>query len=125
MKYDSCTIYVRWSGDDSSLAESVADALKGEPGRFASVQSQMVSADVQKNHAYDPTGRFGPNRTDQRPQFLSWPFYVDIERNPQTSPSEMVEAISAVLDALWHGDIDAVASCDFEDELPRRGGYPG
>jgi hypothetical protein len=113
VKYDSCTIHVRWSGDDTSLAELVAHVLGETADRFATIESSAVTVDVQLNHAYDP----------ERPDnFLHWRFYLDIIRNVDASSSAMVGAVSSLLEALWHGDIDAVAGCDFEDELPRHGG---
>jgi hypothetical protein len=34
-----------------------------------------------------------------------------------------VAQIGRLLEALWAGGWRAVAACEFEDELPRRGGY--
>ena len=39
-----------------------------------------------------------------------------IEAGPQ-------ELVARLLPALWKRGIPAVASCDYEDELPERGGY--
>jgi len=39
----------------------------------------------------------------------------------------VLQAVTALLEALWRGGCKAVAACDFEDELPARGGidrYP-
>ncbi|MGW3940341.1 hypothetical protein [Streptomyces phaeochromogenes] len=36
----------------------------------------------------------------------------------------LVEAVSRVLKAVWNRGLDAVAACDFEDELPDLGGLP-
>ncbi|WP_446697083.1 hypothetical protein [Streptomyces mutabilis] len=46
---------------------------------------------------------------------------------PEGTPDEVVQAVTVVLEALWRGGFKAVATCDFEDELPARGGierYP-
>ncbi len=58
--------------------------------------------------------------------FLEWPTVLECEAYEGT-PAEVVQAVTAVLEALWHGGFKAVAACDFEDELPARGGsdrYP-
>ncbi|WP_212728970.1 hypothetical protein [Streptomyces sp. V17-9] len=58
--------------------------------------------------------------------FLQWPTVLECEAHAGT-PDEVVQAITAVLEALWRGGFKAVAACDFEDELPARGGidrYP-
>ncbi|MFG3155323.1 hypothetical protein ACGF7W_25090 [Streptomyces sp. NPDC048219] len=58
--------------------------------------------------------------------FLQWPTVLECEA-PAGTPDEVVQAVTVVLEALWHGGFKAVATCDFEDELPARGGidrYP-
>ncbi|MER7722129.1 hypothetical protein ABTX99_35345 [Streptomyces flaveolus] len=58
--------------------------------------------------------------------FLQWPTVLECEA-PAGTPDEVVQAVTAVLEALWHSGFRAVATCDFEDELPARGGidrYP-
>ncbi|MEU6104471.1 hypothetical protein [Streptomyces flaveolus] len=58
--------------------------------------------------------------------FLQWPTLLECEAHAGT-PAEVVQAVASVLEALWRGGFKAVATCDFEDELPARGGidrYP-
>ncbi|MCG8970207.1 hypothetical protein [Streptomyces sp. CL12-4] len=58
--------------------------------------------------------------------FLQWPTVLECEATDGT-PAEEVQAVTTVLEALWRGGFKAVAACDFEDELPTRGGidrYP-
>lgn len=58
--------------------------------------------------------------------FLQWPTVLECEA-PAGAPAEVVQAVTTVLEALWRGGFKAVAACDFEDELPARGGidrYP-
>ncbi|MGC9500018.1 hypothetical protein [Streptomyces sp. WG7] len=58
--------------------------------------------------------------------FLQWPTVLEREASART-PAEVVQAVTAVLEALWRGGFKAVATCGFEDELPAHGGidrYP-
>ncbi|WP_217235528.1 hypothetical protein [Streptomyces sp. AC555_RSS877] len=58
--------------------------------------------------------------------FLEWPTVLECEASAG-APADVVQAVAAVLEALWRGGFKAVAACDFEDELPARGGadrYP-
>jgi hypothetical protein len=58
--------------------------------------------------------------------FLEWSTVLECEA-PAGTPPEVVQAVTAVLEALWRGGFKAVAACGFEDELPARGGidrYP-
>ncbi|THA65760.1 hypothetical protein E6R60_33025 [Streptomyces sp. A0642] len=59
--------------------------------------------------------------------FLEWPTVLECEAAGGAPAGEVVQAVTAVLEALWRGGFKAVAACDFEDELPARGGidrYP-
>ncbi|QMU76938.1 hypothetical protein GXW83_15635 [Streptacidiphilus sp. PB12-B1b] len=52
--------------------------------------------------------------------FIGWPFTIEAE-SEEPGPA-LVEAVSLVLRAAWNRGLDAVAACDFEDELPDLGG---
>ncbi|MFF3969465.1 hypothetical protein ACFYZ6_06545 [Streptomyces rubiginosohelvolus] len=55
-------------------------------------------------------------------EFVRWP--VQIETEPVTPHGETtaVETVSRILESLWGARAQAVAACDFEDELPWKGG---
>ncbi|CAG6397620.1 hypothetical protein NMG29_39170 [Streptomyces cocklensis] len=58
--------------------------------------------------------------------FLEWPTVLECEASAAPA-ADVVEAVAAVLEALWRGGFKALAACDFEDELPACGGiarYP-
>jgi hypothetical protein len=48
--------------------------------------------------------------------------FVECDSSGKVSHEELVRGISAVLATLWGMGMRAVAVCDFEDELPARGG---
>ena len=54
--------------------------------------------------------------------FIGWPFKIDAEAD--ASGPALVQAVSLVLEAARERGCDAVAACDFEDELPHLGGLP-
>lgn len=55
--------------------------------------------------------------------FLYYRWFLDIEPKPNTSTEEYIAAVGNLLCVLWRAGCKAAAACDFEDELPRRGGY--
>ncbi|MFD5730487.1 hypothetical protein ACFWMT_30845 [Streptomyces sp. NPDC058368] len=58
--------------------------------------------------------------------FMEWPTVLECEAT-SGAPAEVVKAVTSLLEALWREGFKAVAACDFEDELPARGGmdrYP-
>jgi hypothetical protein len=50
-------------------------------------------------------------------------YYLDIEPNGVVIQQEYVESLGKLLKDLWRLGYKAVASCDFESELPQSGGY--
>ncbi|MEU7739230.1 hypothetical protein [Nonomuraea sp. NPDC049158] len=54
-------------------------------------------------------------------EFLGWPILVELEEG-EDAESAMVEVAAEVISALWTSGHKAVAACDFEDELPWKGG---
>jgi hypothetical protein len=55
--------------------------------------------------------------------FVFYPHYLDVTAEPGQTPSAQITLVATLLEAFWAAKLDAVAACDFEEELPRRGGY--
>ena len=55
--------------------------------------------------------------------FLHYPYLVETEPKEGFNRNTYVSGISRLLESLWVANFKAVAACDFEDELPRNGGY--
>jgi hypothetical protein len=53
---------------------------------------------------------------------LYYRYLLDVVPTENTSRGHFVVSIARLLETMWRSDMRAVASCDFEDELPRRGG---
>ena len=62
------------------------------------------------------------NKVSESDGFLFYPYFMDIEGVPNVTKLVFTKAIGEVLEALWAKNIKAVAACDFEEELPRKGG---
>jgi hypothetical protein len=54
--------------------------------------------------------------------FIGWPTIVEIEAEAGASSAAVVAITSRVVTAMWGAGLPAVAACDYEDELPWRGG---
>ncbi|MFJ7631041.1 hypothetical protein ACIQZN_31665 [Streptomyces sp. NPDC097595] len=76
------------------------------------------------------TGEPNDYATGQRAHpfdFLEWPTVLQCQATAGAPAEEVVQAITAVLETLWHEGFKAVATCDFENALPAHGGldkYP-
>lgn len=50
--------------------------------------------------------------------FVRWPVLVEVESPNRADRIGVVSSASRLLEILWGNEYAAVASCDFEDELP-------
>ena len=50
-------------------------------------------------------------------------YYIEIEPKEDTDDRDYVLEVTDLLTKLWNAAFKAIASCDFEDLLPRKGGY--
>ncbi|MFD4000632.1 hypothetical protein [Streptomyces rubiginosohelvolus] len=54
--------------------------------------------------------------------FVRWPVQIETETVTPHGETAAVETVSRILESLWGARAQAVAACDFEDELPWKGG---
>ncbi|MFB7469485.1 hypothetical protein [Kitasatospora sp. NPDC056184] len=90
----------------------VLEAATG--GRFVDGALELPEAVVEVRRNEDAAA----GATD----FLCWPVTVELDFPPGPVPGGAVALVARVLVALHGAGRPAVAACDFEDELPRRGG---
>ncbi|MEV6971999.1 hypothetical protein [Kitasatospora sp. NPDC093806] len=108
--YSNCQIYVRGTSPQF-LAELIAVILGGQVDDYYGVRAEGMDFDTRPN----PDAGLADD-------FIGWPLKIDAEAAPG-GPS-LVEPVSRLLTAAWARGYDAIASCDFEDELPDAGGLP-
>jgi hypothetical protein len=108
--YGFCVIYVR-GGDRQAVTALVAVTLVAEADEYNTVRSGRMEFEIRRN----PDAGLADG-------FIGWPFRVEAESGEASSV--FVEAVSRVLRVAWDRGFDAVAACDFEDELPELGGLP-
>lgn len=111
--YDYCKIYADVPIGRDSLAELVGSSLESTPDRFGTILTEAITVDVRKNDDYSAGSH----------NFVYWPYYLDVSRAESASDEAMRDAVSRILQVLWGRDVNAVAACEFEDELPALGGH--
>ena len=55
--------------------------------------------------------------------FLYYRYFLDIDPVQDVDEADYVASVATLLTQLWQSEYKAVAACDFEDRLPRKGGY--
>ncbi|MFE6852358.1 hypothetical protein ACFVDH_16385 [Streptomyces sp. NPDC057674] len=116
--YSDASIYV-----DAEAAPRVLGRLRDALGLDKADGAELT---VRPVRVYGAPNDYSTGRHAHPSDFLQWPTVLECEA-PSGAPAEVVQAVTAVLEALWHGGFKAVAACGFEDELPARGGidrYP-
>ncbi len=110
-----CKVYVDSSAESSDLLAFIAGAVKGNVSLRA-VENDLFEVTVFKNEDYDK------NKTTEIGGFVFYPYYLEIEPVDESvvSGEEYKRVVGYLLEALWGTGADAVAACDFEDELPKK-----
>ncbi|MFD6331969.1 hypothetical protein ACFWGI_20675 [Streptomyces niveus] len=112
-RYDYCRILV------TEIAIADTQSLLGRLFEGTFQQRTLTVGDIEVEVRRNPDGR-----DDGVPcnDFVRWPVQIEIEPNTPHGEAAMVETVSRALEALWNAKAQAVAACDFEDELPWNGG---
>jgi hypothetical protein len=116
MKQDLyCKVYVDCNLGSSDLLTSIADMVKGDIS-LRTVKNDLLEVSVFSNQDYDK------GRSRELEGFVFYPYYLEIEpADDVTVNSEAYKmSIDNLLKALWYMGADAVAACDFEDELQKK-----
>ncbi|KKD02442.1 hypothetical protein [Streptomyces sp. WM6386] len=108
--YGDCQIYLR-GGNRESVTALVAAALGASADDHYTIRSGRMVFEIRDN----PDDGLAAD-------FIGWPFTIEAEADDPDPV--LVEAVARVLTAFWNRGLDAVAACDFEDELPDLGGLP-
>ena len=113
-----CEIYVDTDVDEDDLFRlvcSLTGALKGE---LRTITTDWSEIDIKRNEVFDEI-----RRLEELDGFLYYRYYFDVEPGESISRDRMIESVGKFLEGLWGLGWKAVTACDYEDELPRRGGY--
>ena len=108
-----CKVYVDAECDGMGLLSRLQTIFGGSIER-RTLRSTGFELDVSENEEFDSSARGSDC-------FLYSRFLLDVEAAPTASRPQFVESVARLLHSFWELDVSAVAACDFEDELPKRG----
>lgn len=111
-----CKIFVAGPSSRGGLVETVAAAVRGTKVGTRTVENSAALVDVNLNDV--DTSTVGADEA-----FLAYPFALDVEPADGADRADYVRTVGSLLSQLWRSEYKAVASCDFEAELPYHGGY--
>ena len=111
--YDYCRILV------TGIAVDDTQHLLGRLFEGTFQQRTLTVGHVEVEVRRNPDGRDDGVLSND---FVRWPVQIEIEPNTPDGETAMVQTVTRTLEALWNAKAQAVAACDFEDELPWSGG---
>jgi hypothetical protein len=117
----SCVVYVDTDLSLDKLATTLSSALSASasgPLFAPTIRIGEGEVEVRGNSDSDP------GRATQFPDgFLFFRYRVELCVPAKAATEEQIAAVSVMLNALWSQGIVAIAVCDYEDDLPQKGGY--
>lgn len=110
-RYDYCGLYLRGLTEDAAIMLAARATGATRDGRLLRVDT--IDIEIRHNSDFTHDGA----------DFPTWPIKIEIERG-NAPGHKVVDTVSKILTHAWQAGHDAVAACDYEDELPDHGGYP-
>ncbi len=119
LKYEDlyCKLFIDTDTDRESLINVLKETVNGKNEDWT-IESKYTVIDVKRNVAFDMC-----KRNELPDGFLYFRYFLDIEPKENTMQDDYISIISNMLQSLWDLGYKAVAACDFEEDLPRKGGY--
>lgn len=116
MENPFCEIYVNTDEPENTFYENVRQLVDGEFVMFE-IDAEFMELSVERNDSYGEKF-LGGNR------FLGFKYILEVDPlvDSQEDLSKYVEQLGKLLVALWNKGYEAVAACEFEDDLPNSGG---
>lgn len=108
-----CKIFVNTELSSDQFIDWLSDRFIGEvDGR--SLVTPIFEIDVIGN------GDFDKDKVSDPKGFVFYPYYLEIDESDDVDVKVYVSEVSRLLELLWSVGTDAVAACEFEDELPKK-----
>lgn len=109
-----CKIFIDADMQYEFLQEVINELISA---RF-NIKNEIFDLSLVKNDDFDAL-----KRLDFPDGFLYSLFYLEVEPNGNIDSQRYIRSVSLLLESLWTKGFNAVAACDFEELLPRKGGY--
>lgn len=117
--YDNlyCKIFIDTNEDRERVLNSITDIVSGAIYRWTIISDSM-EIDLRKNEDFSEK-----EIIIKEDGFLYSRYYLDIDSKENVKQEQYILSIATLLENLWTLGYKVVTACDFEEELPRKGGY--
>lgn len=112
-----CKIFIDTERDQNELLSLINSEISGEVNKFE-ISNSILIIELRKNNEFNVVKSKNPSDG-----FLFYKYYLEIEPFSQVVERDYIKSIADLLKKLWESKIGAIAAFDFENLLPRNGGY--
>lgn len=112
-----CNLYVDIDIEREELISKLSEFL-GASVKGLYVENFHGYICVDKNDEFDCE-----MRKDKDDGFLYYQYLLEVEPSPELDKQNQIGLVSKILHFFWSKGYPAVASCDYEELLPNKGGY--
>lgn len=112
-----CKLFVDTDEDYEYTVNLISNIISAKSEKW-NITSNIMEIEVNKNEDFDKLKRF-----ENIKGFLFSRYYLDIDPKTNINVEDYISSIAKLLEGLWSNGFKATAACDFEEELPRKGGY--
>lgn len=113
-----CKLFINSSMSIGELAKDISEFFDLSLDKFLSIESEYFTVDILKNKEFDEE-----KSKDIPNGFLYFPYFLDIDSTEKTEKEKYIKMIGDLMLHLWDNKCQLVASSDFEELLPNKGGY--
>lgn len=112
------SLYVDSNLDRKLLTTELKKTLNEAIEDRFDIESPQGEISVRKNDAFNEE-----MRKDEEDGFLYYRYLLEVEPEEELGKENATQFVSRILEYLWSQNYPAVASCDYEELLPNKGGY--
>lgn len=112
-----CKIYVDADIGFREMVDEIKRAMNAQTDKWGAIYALLAAITVRRNEDFDEIHRDDPDG------FVCYRYYLDVSAVTGQTPVGQIAVVSRLLQYLWVLGYRAVAACDFEEQLPKRGGY--
>lgn len=107
-----CKVYLKIELEIEELYLYLINLVSGKAEPIRIIKTEWGELDLRKN------SDFNFKQIEKDPDdFIFWQYYLDIEPQKDIEESKYISQIAKLLHELNKNNINAVASCDFEERL--------
>lgn len=113
-----CKIFLNAPITIEALSQKISSFGNISFNKFLSAENDIFTIDIQYNKEFNET-----NAQDFPDGFLFYPYFIELDLIDEAKELQYKAFIEQLLSYLGTEQYQIVASCDFEEELPHKGGY--